>query len=323
MRRLILPVLAGLLIIGFGAFVFLNSANIALLSPAGPIAAAERSVFLWTLILAATVVLPVFLMLFYFAWRYRAHTPEAKVQHAPNWDHDNWIAEVVWWFIPAVIIVCLGVIAWNSSHALDPWKPLQSEKPAFTVQVVALDWKWLFIYPEQGIATVNMLEIPEGTPIHFVMTADAPMNQFWVPRLGGQVMVMPGMQTQLNLLASSTGTYEGKSSEISGKGFASMNFTVQSVSQNDFDAWVQSVKQKSNPLTSSAYDGLAQPSSYVPPMSYSSVAPNLYAGVIMKYMSGTNESVSTPDMNTMGASAMGSTTMKAATSSLTGTAQPL
>jgi cytochrome o ubiquinol oxidase subunit II len=291
-RRLLLPG-ATLLAAGIAAVVYLHlhSADIPVLNPQGPVALGERSVMFVTLLLCSIVIVPVFVLLFYFAWKYRADHPKTHEHHRPDWDHTSTVAELIWWCVPAVIVAILSVVAWQSSHALDPYKPLVSNQPPLVVEVVALDWKWLFIYPSLGIATVNMVEFPLNRPVRFELTADAPMNSFWIPSLGGQIMVMPGMQTELNLMASNVGTFNGSSANISGKGFAGMSFSVKSVSNNDFQNWVQSVRQSSNPLTKDTYATLALPTEYAGVSEYSSVDDSLYTGVIMKFM--------TPDVGNM------------------------
>ena len=255
-----------------------------MLEPAGPVAAGERWVIIVTLLLCAIIVVPVFFLLFYFAWRYSATNPHAAKHHLPEWDHFNGASEFFWWIVPAVIVFVLGIVAWQSSHALDPYKPLAGSGTPLEVQVVALDWKWLFIYPQQNIATVNMLEVPVGSSVHFSLTADAPMNSLWIPALGGQIMVMPGMNTQLSLLASNPGTFVGLSGNLSGNGFAGMTFSVHAVSQNDFDAWVASVKAQQNPLTMPVYTALSKDSLNNPPATYSLVEQNLYTTIINKFM---------------------------------------
>jgi cytochrome o ubiquinol oxidase subunit 2 len=271
-------------LLGVATTIYVQHANIAVLEPAGPVAAAEKNIIVATVFLCALVVIPVFGMLFFFAWRYRADNPIAHREHHPTWDHYNWVAEIIWWVIPSIIITILGVIAVQSSNALDPYKPLRSDVPAMTVDVVALDWKWLFIYPQQGIASVNLVEFPENTPVHFYLTADAPMNSFWVPQLAGQIMVMPGMTTQLNLSASRTGDFNGFSANISGEGFAGMAFTARSVPQNEFDQWVASVQASSTPLSQNSYASLDAPSEYNPVTYYAPVDPNLFYSIETKYM---------------------------------------
>ena len=282
-RNILLTCLAAAAILGMGLLAFLHSADLALLNPAGIIGAHEKSVMILTVLLSGLIVIPVFLMLFSFAWKYRASDPEAILHHAPEWDHDSWWTdEFVWWVVPAVIVFLLSIVAWQSSHTLDPYQAIPSAEAPITVQVVALDWKWLFIYPEQGIATVNTLVIPANVPVHFEITADAPMNSFWVPKLGGQIMAMQGMTNHLNLEADA-GTYPGQSANISGKGFAGMTFTVQAVSKEHFAAWAAEAKAAA-PLSPETYAALAKPSSYVPPLYYSLPDSGLYTSIIMKYM---------------------------------------
>lgn len=283
-RHIVLAVLAALIIACLASYGIIHAGNLDVLSPRGPVGAAEKSVLLSALLLPGIIVIPVIVLLFSFAWRYRANGPLAKEKRMPNWDHDNWVTEAVWWFFPTAIIVTLAVILWHSAYALDPYRSLSSQTPPITVEVVALDWKWLFIYPEQGVASVNELEIPAGTPVHFKLTADAPMNSFWIPSLGGQIMVMPGMETQLNLLASEPGAYDGYSANISGKGFAGMHFKANAVAQGEFDAWVEHAKESGSALTTAQYLKLAQPSTDVPVSYYASVNPDLYTGIIMNQM---------------------------------------
>ena len=264
---------------------FLHGASIPVLEPQGPVALGERSVMYITLLLCAIIVVPVFVLLFWFAWKYRASDPTNMKHHRPEWDHSSPWLEFSWWLAPTAIVAILAVVAWQSAHALDPYVPLQGSNAPITIQVVALDWKWLFIYPEEGIATVNYLEIPVNSPIHFELTANAPMNSFWIPALGGQIMVMPGMTTQLNLLASNAGVFNGVSGNISGAGFAGMAFSVHAVSEKDFDAWINSVKASSTPLTNATYAALVAPSTYNAAATYAPIDTSLYTAITMKYMS--------------------------------------
>jgi cytochrome o ubiquinol oxidase subunit 2 len=183
-----------------------------------------------------------------------------------------------------VIIVILGVVTWQSSHELDPYKDLDSSVAPVNVQVVALQWKWLFIYPDQQIATVNELIIPEKTPINFTITSDAPMNSFWIPSLGSQVYAMSGMSTELRLMADKTGEYRGSSANISGTGFADMNFMAKSRTKADFDAWVQQTKHLDTGLDEATYKTLAEPDVKERPLYYSLKDVDLYDKIIMKYM---------------------------------------
>jgi cytochrome o ubiquinol oxidase subunit II len=259
---------------------FLFPHNAAILSPGGVVAGKERSLIILSTILMMVVVVPVYIMTFLIAWRYRASN--LKALYAPNWDRDK-LLEITWWVVPGIIVCVLGVIAWQGSRDLDPFKPLDSEARPLVVQVVALQWKWLFIYPEQSIATVNFLEFPSNRPINFEITSDAPMNSFWIPRLGGQIYAMPGMSTQLHLMANKDGSYVGSSANISGRGFASMKFVAKSSSEKDFRAWVNGIHRSKNPLLLSDYNKLSSPGENDTVVYYSYVSPGLYANTIMKY----------------------------------------
>ncbi len=261
--------------------VFLHDKNVAILNPKGVIADKERGLMIIAAVLGLIVILPVFAMTAIIAWRYRESNTKAK--YSPELD-GNKFAELTWWAIPSVIIFTLSIIAWNSAHALDPYKPLASNTKPLNIQVVALNWKWLFIYPEQNIASVNHLQIPVNRPINFRITADAPMNSFWIPQLSGQIYAMPGMSTQLHLQANQSGTFNGFAANISGKGFAGMTFKTKSTSQKYFKRWIRKVKRSSNQLSQSSYDQLARPSEYNKPKYYSSIQNGLYDEIMMKYM---------------------------------------
>jgi cytochrome o ubiquinol oxidase subunit 2 len=226
------------------------------------------------------VVIPVFLLTFGIAWKYREENKKAK--HDPEWA-DSFLAEAIWWGIPCVIIAVLGFFTWRGCHELDPFRPLKSETKALPIQVVALQWKWLFIYPEQGIATVNFVQFPENTPLDFEITSDAPMNSFWIPSLGGQIYAMSGMRSKVHLIANEAGKFRGSSANISGAGFSGMTFTAQATSREEFEGWVESVKA-SSPLSREIYLQLAQPSEYNQPASYVLADEGLFDWVIMKYM---------------------------------------
>jgi len=273
-----------LLVAAFGIGVLatlVHGHTIAVLQPKGPVARQELNLMILAVSLMLIVVLPVFALTIGIAWRYRA--TNTKAAYTPDWDRKRSL-EILWWAIPGAIISVLAVVTWVSSHALDPYKPLSSTTPQMTIQVVAMDWKWLFIYPNSDIATVNFVEFPRNTPVDFNITSDAPMNSFWLPQLGGQIYAMPGMSTQLHLLAYGDGSYNGMSANISGVGFSGMTFVAKSVSNADFTSWVNSVQMKNHPLNASGYAQLAVPSSYNARAYYSSVESGLYDGIIMKYM---------------------------------------
>ncbi|MDI1353253.1 MAG: COX aromatic rich motif-containing protein, partial [bacterium] len=195
------------------------------------------------------------------------------------------LLEIVWWSIPCIIILILGTVTWKTTHSLDPYKPLESSIKPVEVEVVSLDWKWLFIYPEFKIATVNYLKIPVGTPINFKITAASPMNSFIIPQLGGQIYAMTGMTTQLHLMADAPGNYRGFATNYTGIGFAQMTFNTDASSAEDFSKWVATVKTSSEQLTSAVFwDQLVPKSINDPVKQFGTVEPNLFDSIIMHYM---------------------------------------
>lgn len=264
----------------FIAAVYLRSANIPVLEPAGTIGQKEKHLIVEAVLLSLIVIIPVYIMLFGFAWRYREGNEKAK--YNPDMDGSR-LLESIWWGVPIILITILAVIAWRSSHELDPFKSLSSNKPPLNIQVVALEWKWLFIYPEQGVASVNYFRLPVDRPVNFQITSDAPMNSFWIPQLGGQIYAMSGMATQLHLEASKTGNYLGESANISGEGFADMHFTAAATSQPDFDSWVRSLKKSPNTLGQMAYSRLARPGHDNSVIYYASAQSGLFNQIVSKY----------------------------------------
>ena len=261
--------------------MYMSNHNIPVLDPKGMIGEKERDLIITASLLMLIVVIPVFVLTLIFAWIYREGNTKSK--HHPDWEH-NYIAEYCWWGVPVFIIAVLAVITWKSSHELNPFKPIVNGKQPIVVQAVALEWKWLFIYPEHGIATINFVQFPEKTPIHFEITSDAPMNSFWIPQLGGQIYAMPAMRSNLYLIANEPGNFRGCSANISGTGFAGMKFTAKSSSEEDFDQWVQSVKQSPKNLNFEEYQSLLKPSEYVPVTYYALIQEDLFDQIIMKYM---------------------------------------
>lgn len=263
--------------------LMLSACKLTVLDPKGIIAADEKNLFIVSLALMLLVVIPVIVLALVFAWRYRAHN--AKAKYSPDWSHSSAI-EVVCWSVPIVIIFILGVMTWFSSHRLDPYKPLTHSAKPLTIQVVALDWKWLFIYPEQKIATVNYLQFPVNVPIQFHITAEGPMNSFQIPQLGSQIYAMAGMQTRLNLIAEEAGEYQGYSANFSGEGFAGMKFIARATEQNEFDAWVKKVQlAHAGQLDMREYQyKLVPPSQYDPIKLYSTVSEDVFNKIVMKSM---------------------------------------
>lgn len=278
--------IAGLTVLILGVlfliFQYFQDKTIAVFAPRGTVASQQRDIIIATLLLSLIVVIPVFVLTFWISWRYReGHKKPAK--YSPDWDGNRWI-EAVWWGVPMVLIAIISVITWRTSHSLDPFKPLESSVKPLTVQVVALDWKWLFIYPEQDVATVNYLFIPTDRPINFEVTSDAPMNSFWIPQLGGQIYAMAGMSTKIHLMADQPGDYRGSSGNISGKGFAKMHFNTYAVPQSEFDTWVALAGSSPESLSQPAYDELAKPSEERTLATYAGVERDLYDTIVMKYM---------------------------------------
>lgn len=269
-----------------GSVWILKDQTFAVLDPKGIIAEKQRNLLVFTVLLSMVVIIPVFVMASVIAWRYREGNKQAT--YSPEWDHNKKL-ETIWWGIPILIIALLSVITWFSSHDLDPYKPLDSKTEPLNVQVVALQWKWLFIYPEHGIATVNYVQFPEDTPVNFTITSDAPMNSFWIPQLGGQVYAMNGMSTKLHLMADEQGRYSGSSANISGEGFADMKFVAEATTHETFSTWMRTVKDSSNPLTLQSYNILSKPSIESTPLTYSNSEHNLYDTIIMKHMGNMTE----------------------------------
>ncbi len=262
-------------------YILIGNSNISVLNPQGLIALKERNLIIIATLLSLAAIVPVFILTFLFAWKYRENNSKAK--YNPDWNHDTKL-ELTWWAAPFVIILILAAITWKSTHELDPSKSINSGTKPVTIQVVALQWKWLFIYPEQNIATVNFIQFPDRTPINFELTADAPMNSFWIPQLGGQMYAMAGMGTHLHLMADAPGEFAGSAAEISGRGFSGMKFVARTSSQADFDAWVQSVKESQNKLDLPEYNKLAAPSENNPVVFYASAEEGLYNKIIMKFI---------------------------------------
>ncbi|RPE03577.1 cytochrome o ubiquinol oxidase subunit II [Candidatus Pantoea deserta] len=263
--------------------LLMSGCDNALLNPKGQIALEQRSLILTAFGLMLIVVIPAILMAVMFAWKYRASNTEAK--YSPNWSHSNKVEAVVW-TIPILIILFLGVLTWKSTHALEPSKPLASDVKPVEIQVVALDWKWLFIYPEQGIATVNQIAFPANTPVSFKITSNSVMNSFFIPTLGSQIYAMAGMQTKLHLIANEPGTFDGISSNFSGRGFSGMKFkAIATKDDAEFQQWVAKVKAAPNTLTTMEdFEKLAVPSENHPVEYFSSANPELFKQVIAKFM---------------------------------------
>ena len=260
--------------------VLLSGCEFLLFDPKGPIAEEEMWLIIITTLIMLIVVIPVIIMSIWFPYKYRS--TNTKEDYEPYWEHSNKIEAFVW-AIPVLIIIVLGVITYKTSYSLDPRKPIESDKPSMVVQVVALDWKWLFIYPEQQIATVNELAIPVDTSVEFLITSDTVMNSFFIPNLGSQIYAMSGMENRLHLMATEEGIYKGFSANYSGFGFSGMKFNTLATNDADFQQWVSDVKASNNPLSDEVYATLQEKSRDVAPIHYSTVNPLLFSNIIESY----------------------------------------
>ena len=264
------------------AVLVLSGCSGGILDPKGQVGIDEKNLILIATGLMLLVVIPVIVMTLYFAWKYR--DTQTHEIYAPKWAHSNRIEAVVW-AVPIIIVIILGVITWESTHKLDPYKPLEGKH--MTVEVVSLNWKWLFIYPEQGIASVNELVFPANVPVEYKITSESTMNSFFIPQLGSQIYSMAGMQTKLHLVANEPGTFKGFSANYSGAGFTGMKFNaIATPTQADFDKWVSDIKAKGNKLTKASYYELAEASENNPVTYYGDVEDDLFHTIIMKYMVG-------------------------------------
>lgn len=282
------------LTLGTLLFYFLSTTSLALFDSKGIVAVKERNLIITAVSLGLAIIIPIFIVTFFIANKYREGNKFAE--YSPELvQNPKQIA--LFWAIPSVVILILGVINWNATAELDPRKPLEAAVKPMTIQVVALRWKWLFIYPDQNIASVNFFQFPVNTPINFKLTADAPMNSFWIPKLGGQIYAMAGMSTQTHLMASSSGDFDGSAAEINGPGFSGMKFIARASSQADFDSWIQKAKQASKILTFEEYENLAKPSENNKVNYYSASVDNLYDKVIMKFTLPTGGTTAMPGMN--------------------------
>jgi cytochrome o ubiquinol oxidase subunit 2 len=271
-----------------GLALLLAGCDTVVLNPAGDVAAQEGRLVVIATLLMLLIIVPVIFLTLLFAWRYRANGRHAQTDYDPDWHHSTKL-ELVIWSAPLMIIIALGAITWISTHQLDPYRPLDRIAPGqpvtaevqpLEVQVISLDWKWLFLLPEQGIATVNELAVPVNRPIRFKLTSSTTMNAFYVPDLAGMIYTMPGMQTELNAVINKEGTYRGMSSHYSGFGFSGMRFDFIGTSEQGFEDWVARARAEGQPLTREAYIALARPSERHPVTRYASVEAGLYERVL-------------------------------------------
>jgi cytochrome o ubiquinol oxidase subunit II len=251
-----------------------------LLDPKGPIGDAQRQLIIITFGLMLIVVVPVFILVFWFTRKYRASNTRAA--YAPKWSYSAGIDGAIW-LVPVAIVIVLAYFTWTGTFRLDPYKPIASAREPLTIEVVSLDWKWLFIYPEQGIAVVNQLVFPANVPLSFRLTSDSVMTSFFIPRLGSQMYAMAGMQTRLNLMAGEPGVYTGHNQEFSGRGYADMHFKAIATTPGEFQAWMKKVRQSPDILDADRFAQLRKPTTGSPVTFFSSVEPDLFKRVVSTY----------------------------------------
>jgi cytochrome o ubiquinol oxidase subunit 2 len=277
---------------GLAAASMLAGCNTVVMNPSGDIAAQQGHLIVVSTFLMLLIIVPVIFLSLFFAWRYRQSNTTAVYE--PEWDHSTQL-ELLIWGAPLLIIIALGLLTWINTHTLDPYRPLSRIDathaiPAGTkpleVEVVALDWKWLFIYPEQGIATVNELAAPVNVPVHFRITSSSVMNSFYIPALAGQIYAMPGMQTTLNAVINHTGEFDGFSANYSGAGFSDMRFKFHGMTQEDFAKWVESAKSGQGTLDRAGYLALEKPSQREPARRYAGVDASLYHAILNRCVEG-------------------------------------
>jgi len=274
-----------------GAISFLGGCSGGVLDPKGPIAAAERLVMLNSTGIMLAIVIPTIIATLGTAFWFRASNTRAR--YLPDFDYSGRL-ELLVWSIPIMTVILVSGVAWIGSYELDPPKPIVSTEKPVRVQVVSLDWKWLFIYPDQGIAAVNQLTVPVGTPISFELTSSGVMNSFFVPQLGSQIYTMFGMVTRLHLLADHSGTYRGMSANYSGAGFSGMHFKVEAVPAAKFEEWVTATRGNGPVLDKQSYSMLAKPSQAVAPFTYRTIAPDLFSDIVKTAMKSNDPLCITP-----------------------------
>jgi cytochrome o ubiquinol oxidase subunit 2 len=271
----------GVLVLSVFALLMTGCDKLIVLNPKGPIGQEETTLIYMSIGAMLIVIVPVFVMTYLFVKRYRDSNNDADYQ--PDWVHSTKV-ELLIWLVPLMIVAFLSYLVWVKTYELDPYKPIASEHKPLNIEVISMDWNWLFIYPDYNIAMVNELVIPEKVPLSFRLTSATVMTSFFIPQLGSQMYAMAGMQTKLHLLADETGTYEGHNIEFSGEGYDTMHFEVIAKTMQDFEEWMNEVKAKNNQLDLAAYKQLSQPSTNYPITIFSPVEPGLFNHVMQSFM---------------------------------------
>lgn len=271
------------IVAALGALVLLASCSPSgpgFLNAAGPVASGERDLFIHVATITLIVVIPVLILTPFIAWRY--HRSNSTSHYQPWWEF-SWPLEILAWGVPVLIVIALAFFFWRDNHLLDPYRPIDAAKPPITINVVGLNWKWLFIWPGQNVAAVNELVIPVGRPVRLRLTSDTAMQSFMVPKLAGQIYVMAGMTTELNLMASRPGVFDGFNAQYNGEGFPQQRFRVRAVSTDDYRKWIKNVQLGAHPLDASAYKALTKRTTVQNPTYFSDVDPELFSRIVHKY----------------------------------------
>lgn len=261
-------------------YVASQGAAMPVIDTRGEVADAQRDTLYLAVLIMLIIIVPVFFLVFFISWRYRESNKTAT--YKPTWASNKKL-EALWWGVPIAIIAVLSVVTWQTSHSLDPYRELQSGKQPVNIQVIALQWKWLFIYPDENIASVGEFAMPVDRPVNFTITSDAPMNSFWIPQLGGQIYAMSGMSTKLHLSAREAGDYRGSSANLSGEGHASMTFTAKARNESEYRQWIDAASKSQQPLDKASYEQLRLPSVNAKVSHYRLADPTLYDSVIERY----------------------------------------
>ncbi len=278
---LVVLVLAALFLIFILVVLANYNLNFQLINPKGTVALQQSHLMMFSTVVLLSIAIPTLFLLYFFAWKYRASNKKAK--HDPNRRLSKF-SVLNLWIIPSIVVVVLAAVVLPDTRRLDPRRAIAAGVKPITIQVIAMRWKWLFIYPQQNVAAVNFVQIPVNTPVQFELTADeAPMSSFWIPQLGGQLYAMTGHDNRLNLMADTLGDYTGRSAEINGVGFAGMKFIARASSKSEFDQWAQGLQQSAKALDSAEYNRLLVPSVDNPAALYSLANPDLYLAVLLKY----------------------------------------
>lgn len=279
MKRILLFVLSGSLLLGI-IMLCCGCNQMPLLNPKGPIGESERFLIIVSFALMLIVVIPVIIMSLWFPWKYRAGN--IKANHDPQWNSSR-IVEVLVWSVPTIIVLTIAILVWIYTHKLDPYKPIDARVKPVNIEAISLDWKWLFIYPEEHIAVINQICFPVNVPLSFRITSATVMTSLFIPQLGSQIYAMAGMQTRLNLLASEPGVFDGQNQQFSGAGYSDMQFKAIATSRQEFDAWVIKARLSQDTLSMNRFHQIEKPTIADAVSFFGAIEPCLFNSIIQSY----------------------------------------